>query len=189
MKKSGFNLGFAFVLAFLISSCDSFIPDPIDPRLPVYSESGKNQAGAMINNEPFTDFPKSGLLGYSSSRYLSNQADTSLIISFYLVEQKKANTSFTISFYLEKLTPEDWKEMEKDYGKKFRFDNPNVKGTITTGSNYGNIEILAESGQITVKYIPGAKAMAGTFGFTAQDPSGKKYVVHFGRFDYVIEPN
>lgn len=189
MKKSGFNLGFAFVLAFLVSSCDSFIPDPIDPRLPVYSESGKNQSGAMINNEPFTDFPKTGIYGKLYSGSIWTLADTSLNISFNLVNQNNANNSFTISFFLEKLTPEDWKEMEKGYGKKFRFDNPNVKGTITPGSNNGNNENLAESGQITVKYIPGTKAMAGTFGFTTQDPSGKNYVVHFGRFDYVIEPN
>lgn len=189
MKKSGFNLSVAFVLAFLISSCDSFIPDPIDPRLPVYSESGKNQAGAMINNEPFNDFPKTGIYGKLYSGYIWTLADTSLNISFNLVKKNQANTSFTITFFLENLTPGDWKEMENDFGKKFRFENPNVKGAITTRSNNGDIENKATSGQITVKYIPGAKAFAGTFGFTAEDPSGKKYLVHFGRFDYVFEPN
>jgi hypothetical protein len=187
MKKSGFKSILFFGLVFFISSCDGFIPDPIDPRLPVYSESGKNQAGAMINNKPYLDYPSYSFFANNSSGILNNQEDTTVNISFYLLEKDNVTASKIITFSLEKLTPADWADMEKNFGKKFSFDNPNVKGTITTFSNNGDNENLATSGQITVKHIPGSKALAGTFGFTAQDPSGIKYEVRFGRFDYIFQ--
>jgi hypothetical protein len=44
-------LGFLF---FILVSCDdSFEADPVDPRLPSYSEIGKNEAGAFINESPW----------------------------------------------------------------------------------------------------------------------------------------
>ncbi|MCL6261430.1 hypothetical protein M3O96_20185 [Aquiflexum sp. TKW24L] len=187
MKKSGFNTGLFFALGIFLSSCDGFVPDPIDPRLPVYSESGKNQSGAMINNLPFKDHPRVTVFGSPSNGYILNQTDTTLILEFRLSDQNNLNDVKSLHFSIEKLTPGDWKDMEKDFGKKFSFENPSIKGKIITYSNDGEIETLAESGQITVKHIPGSKAMAGTFGFTAQNASGKKYEIRFGRYDYFFQ--
>ncbi|MCH6200438.1 hypothetical protein MMU07_12685 [Aquiflexum sp. LQ15W] len=187
MKKSGFNKGLFFALVIYISSCDGFVPDPIDPRLPVYSESGKNQAGALINNIPFKDHPRVTVFGSPSGGFILNQADTTLILQFSLSEKNKLNEIKSLHFCLEKLTPEDWRDMEKDFGKKFSFENPSIKGKIIIYSNDGEIETLAESGQITIKHIPASKAMAGTFGFTAEDPTGKRYEIRFGRFDYLFQ--
>lgn len=187
MKKSGFKAILLLALVFLLYSCDGFIPDPINPRLPVYSESGKNQSGAMINNMPFVDYPNYSIFGTESSGYLLNQADTSLTFNFHLVERNKENSFVTIFFSLEKLTQTDWEEMENGFGKKFSLDNPDIMGKIITYSEQEDLGIPAESGQITVKYIPGSNALAGTFGFTAMNNSGKKYEVRFGRFDYIFQ--
>ena len=42
------------LLSICITSCDTyeFNPDPIDPRLPSYSEEGKNTGGGYINDSP-----------------------------------------------------------------------------------------------------------------------------------------
>jgi hypothetical protein len=189
MKKLGFKAILLFPWVFLFYSCDGFIPDPIDPRLPVYSESGKNQSGAMINNIPYVDYPNYSIFGSESSGYLLNQADTSLIFNFYLADRNKENAFVNIFFSLDKLTQTDWEEMEKGFGKKFKLDSPNIKGKIITYLNQGDLETPAESGQITVKYIPGSNALAGTFGFTTSVNSVKKYEVRFGRFDYIFQRN
>ena len=141
----------------------------------------------MINNVPFIDHPRVTIFGSPSYGYILNQADTTLVLEFQLSEKNNINDIKSLHFSLEKLTLQDWKDMERDFGKKFSFGNPNVKGKIITYSYEGDTETPAESGQITVKHIPGSKAMAGTFGFTAEDPTGKKYEIRFGRFDYLFQ--
>lgn len=39
-----------FVVLVMNSCSGEFIPDPIDPRLPKYTEEGNNVAGAFIND-------------------------------------------------------------------------------------------------------------------------------------------
>ena len=119
MKKLGFNTGLFFALAIFLSSCDGFVPDPIDPRLPVYSESGKNQSGAMINNVPFVDYPKYSSLESPSSAFILNQADTTLILEFNLSQRNYNFYGNSVNFSLESLTEADWDEMEQGFGKKF----------------------------------------------------------------------
>ena len=52
MKRFGFlNSPLLVGLVLMLISCKGvFIDDPLDPRLPKYSESGNNVAGAFINN-------------------------------------------------------------------------------------------------------------------------------------------
>jgi len=187
MKKLGLKISWLIIFLFMaLVSCVELIPDPVDPRLPIYSESGKKQSGALIDNIPFVAYPNPFFWGNGSFGSILNKGDTILTFDFGLIEKNNPNVSKSIFFSLEKLTPEDWEEMKKNFGKKFRLDNHDTKGRLSSYANDQVIESIAQSGQITVKYIEDLKVLAGTFGFTAQDSSGKKYEVRYGRFDYFI---
>src|SRR6188768_698816 len=50
MEKSGVLRISIGILAFLFTACESiYIPDPIDPRLPKYTDRGNDVGGALVN--------------------------------------------------------------------------------------------------------------------------------------------
>lgn len=53
MKELRFNHSVLRMLVVLfLTSCDAvFVPDPVDPRLPKYTEDGNNVAGALVNGD------------------------------------------------------------------------------------------------------------------------------------------
>lgn len=186
MKKSGFkillNTG---LLVFMLVSCDNFVPDPIDPRLPIYSEIGRNIAGAKVGNQFFKNDNRP--LFFSCCAYDPQyivEDDSQLVLNFNVWNQNQ-NQNLWFVFELNGLTNEDWDDMEKGFGKKFVF-NDKYKVTISEWEKDDYISVPFE-GQFTVKLLKNEKIVAGTFGFKAKDASDREIMVTYGRFDYRYE--
>ncbi|MEM1136056.1 MAG: hypothetical protein AAGI07_09465, partial [Bacteroidota bacterium] len=63
-------------------SCDGeFRPDPIDPRLPVYSAEGYRAAGALVDGEVWRYLHEVVIIGGRNTEFFFYESDSSLIIS------------------------------------------------------------------------------------------------------------
>lgn len=183
MKKSGFKILLnTSLVVFLLVSCDTFVPDPIDPRLPIYSEIGRNIAGAKVGNKFFkNNFETLSLFCCASELQSIVEDDSQLALNFNVWNQNQSQ-NLRFVFELNGLTNEDWDDMEKGFGKKFVFNETN-KVIITELEKEDFISVPFE-GQITVKLLKNEKIVAGTFGFKARDTLDREIMITYGRFDY-----
>jgi hypothetical protein len=181
MKKSGFKiLLLTSTVVFMLVSCDNFVPDPIDPRLPIYSEIGRNIAGAKVGNQFFKNDNRPLFLSCCAYEpQFIVEDDSQLELNFRVWNQ---NQYLRFVFELNGLTNEDWDEMEKGFGKKFVFNDIH-KATISEWEENDYISVPFE-GQVTIKSLKNEKIVAGTFGFKAKGTSGREIIVTYGRFDY-----
>ncbi|WP_194975619.1 hypothetical protein [Aquiflexum lacus] len=181
MKKSGFKMVLnTSLMVFMLVSCETFVPDPIDPRLPIYSEIGRNIAGVKVGNQFFNnDIRPLYLFCCASERQYFDENHTQLVLDINVWNQSQ-NLRFV--FELNGLTDEDWDDMEKGFGKKFVFNETN-KVTLSELEKEDFVSVPFE-GQITVKLLKNEKIVSGTFGFKARDSSDREILVTFGRYDY-----
>lgn len=171
-----------FLAVVSLTSCERFYPDPLDPRLPIYSETGKNQVGAIINGSVYVDYPRPSFLSDNpneSSIFLFGRDSLYVSLRMY----SKSRGGHLIYFELKDLSADSWREMGIGNGKKFRIDNNKLKISMPNASDWERPNVEFVEGNLTLKHIPGLKVMAGTFGFTLRTSDQKTYNVHYGRFD------
>jgi hypothetical protein len=183
----------------LFTSCGgNFVVDPIDPRLPMYTEDGNDVAGALINNQKWKSV-QSGF-GYPKN---SRNADLTIYGSDSAV--------FTLAGHISKPGAEGnipgvtvYFSFQEDKINTFS-DLLSLQGqTITLDGqlNFGGISIYWEDclynmgvGQLYFKSVKpvtnrdDAMIISGTFGFISDTPNCGKQEVFHGRFDYVLYNN
>jgi len=192
---------FYFFLAICgFTGCEeSYTGDVFDPRLPEYSESGGNHAGAYINDRPWRAFPRSSFYGIQGEPYLwydSAAAKYSLVFSpgniitatgeygadidlcFTISEQTMApivdgTAEYPVVIFL------DGNEGEAELYHQPMFADNDSSETCSSGSGLLHIRhariVYEDEGQ---RYH-----LAGTFGFDIDDSCGR-YKVRSGRFDF-----
>jgi hypothetical protein len=192
MKKYDYlNYSKILVIAFVIFiSCDgTWVQDPIDARLPKYTELGNNVAGALINDKVWESIAK---VDFSDAYYpISNvpfilvQGSDSLLIGF------SGNTNgknAKIQFYLTGLNISKFQDLLTLGGHKIQLDGISNAGYYFEKyppMDYSNKGV----GQIYFRNIENdqsALIFSGTFGFTINHSSGKTTNVSYGRFDFRI---
>ena len=186
---SGVNALVFLVLLSTVSCEPIYIPDPIDPRLPKYTESGNNVAGALINDK----------LWKSESYFdwfwvVSNDPSV-----FYLLDGDSVSIQFRgntvgeaygygmISFGLKNARVKSLASLQNLEGRKFELGNNDNAVTLETGSGcnqWGTGQIYFRS----VKYSSArvVATISGTFGFDIVDPVCGNLSVTYGRFDMEI---
>ncbi|MEO7987935.1 MAG: hypothetical protein ABI663_00235 [Chryseolinea sp.] len=175
-------------ICFSASSCEPiYIPDPIDPRLPKYTEDGNNVAGAFINDELWKSeyfpgwFSTSGepMIQYFSSR------DSLSITFFGAIDEPYYYED--ISFGFRGLGVTSLAELVKLNETKIELD-----GINSTANAYRSSDCVAPgSGQLyfrsmTFNTETGHLTLSGTFGFNQDDPACGKISVTYGRFDFTV---
>lgn len=182
----------AFFILSLVSCYGKFILDPIDPRLPKYTDSGNDAAGALVNKEVWKSLVKS----QSELPFITNfLANDSLVLHF---EGAIADTAAIMVFYFTGLGIQSFDNLILLKNKKISLDGLRNVGLLAKSwSLYSplNPEING-IGQIyfkdvTLNYISNSLesvTVSGTFGFTFRDSSSVVIEVSYGRFDYNI-PN
>ena len=189
------------ILLIGMSACGGeFIPDPLDPRLPRYSEEGKNVAGCFINGDVWRAVKTGANLqgGVDQILQIDFQAESNTIrfrIDGYREDSTNlAGTSVTLTFVVDN---RDWQIQSVDdlHGRTFELDGNTSYGNIEDASNFFQYDNCRSTGQLFIRYAqPFLSAsddfiVAGTFYLTNDSPSCIRTEVRSGRFDYrVISP-
>lgn len=193
MKRYG-SINSLLLICSMIAllSCEGlYIPDPIDPRLPKYTENGNDVAGAIINNIYWTSVEKFGFLTAKDKPYLISSALTdSLVIQF------NGTMDYTIEFHLKGLNIRKFDDLILLKNKKIQLDGVMNFGVVTD-SYLGfspNTSGMEGVGQIYFRNVTfdnslGIVILSGTFGFTETDSSSPITDVSYGRFDYSLSEN
>ena len=185
----------SFLIIVLVSCDDSFDADPVDPRLPSYSEIGKNEAGAFINESPWVARiintfygPAGGFLKLNVDE--TNQITYLTISGGYFGYNNDPSVVGTTSilFKLEDYAPKTLNELHAIGPRSFSLDGLTNYGSLilqytdTVAAGTGNLYIhnVSQSGNEII--------FSGTFGYEMETDS-VTYTVYQGRFDYTLEPD
>lgn len=191
MKKlSCINKLLVLVIALAAIACNGiFVPDPIDPRLPKYTESGNNVAGAFVNNQVWESTVTWGLYDFFDTPefYVWPEKD-SVVIRF---SGNTGDESAYIEFHLKDWNIADFEDISKLSGLKIELDGNENSAYYIEGSNYPEAYKYKGIGQFYPKNIQlndslTSATISGTFGFTVTDSVGVNIKITYGRFDYRI---
>jgi len=180
------------VVCLFLSACNGiFIPDPIDPRIPKYTEEGNNVAGAFVDNNIWKSVIQIGFNYVSDNPHITLwPGNDSLLLCF---TGSISGESSSIKFYLKGLNLTKYSDLTTLNGKKIQLDGINNIGyyiendTPLTDSNKG-------VGQIYFRNVKNDNSLAliiisGTFSLSVNDTNGKIIKISSGRFDYRISDN
>ncbi len=191
MKKLSYiNKLLVLVIAFAVLACNGiFVPDPIDPRLPKYTESGNNVAGAFVNNQVWESTVNWGLYDYSDTPefYVWPEKD-SVAIRF---SGNTGDESTYIEFHLKDWGIADFGDISKLSGLKIELDGNENSAYYVEGSYNPEAYKYKGIGQFYPKNIQlndslTTAVISGTFGFSVTDSLGNSTKITYGRFDYRI---
>ena len=178
----------SIVILLLIYSCTSnFIPDPIDPRLPKYTESGNNVAGAMVNDLVWKSEVRLGIFYGSNDLpyYQLYPEKDSLVITF---DGGIDSRSVALKFHLSGMGITSYEDFDQLSGQKIELDGINSYASyVEYASSYANLnkgvgQIYFRSVQLDEdRYI-----LSGTFGFVQKWQGESSMKVSYGRFDYKL---
>lgn len=180
------------VIFLLLIACNGiFVPDPIDPRIPKYTEEGNNVAGAMIDDNIWKSIVTSGFPHVIDEPLIAiRQEKDSLIIKFF---GSTLGENSSLEFHLTGLNITKFGDLVVLEGKKIQLDGIKNAGYYIENDNpsgYNNRGF----GQIYFKKVhldslSSKITLSGTFGFSINDLNGKAIKVSSGRFDYGITEN
>ncbi len=190
MRKSCcINSKLLVVICLFLIACDGvFVPDPIDPRVPKYTEEGNNVAGAFIDDDIWKSIVTVGFpYVYDGPIIKVWQENDSLLLRF---SGSTSGESTSIEFHLTGLNITKFDDLLTLDGKKIQLDGFQNSGYYIenyTPSTYDNRGI----GQIYFRNVCRKEEssiiiLSGTFGFSISDLSGYEMKVTSGRFDYRI---
>ncbi|HEX3009279.1 MAG TPA: hypothetical protein VHO90_16865 [Bacteroidales bacterium] len=197
MRRSAciINIIAPLIILLLIRCEGIFVPDPIDPRLPKYTEEGNNVAGAFINGEIWKS-----VLTYNTNEpeiVLYDRKD-SLSIMF----EGQSSVYSTLEFRLSHLDIHSFDDLILLKNRKIKLDgllnnavclqnrwdthdfnseDPNNFGTRGIGQLYIRNVIMNNSLSVAI--------LSGTFGFSIHDSVNGNKDVSYGRFDFRFSKN
>lgn len=191
-------------------SCESvFIPDPIDPRLPKYTERGVNTAGAFVNQYVWKSVAEYGYdLGYffgSPNKdfpfmKVFNIKD-SIVLQFdgQIMKGQKVLTNSSITFHLRDLNIHSFSDLITLKNRKIQLDGVRNFGAFTRSdfydpNYYPPCSATAGIGQIYFRNVImndslNRAIISGTFGFTITNSNCGTTEVSYGRFDSRFDIN
>ena len=197
------------ILGFLITKsigCKKrFIPDPVDPRLPKYTEDGNQVAGALINETAWkTDWGLKGEWGGNRSFYFTNYPagdSITLTIDGLYIEGPDKNAEISFVFVIKNMELKNTDDLPSLKGQTFKLDGineyavmndinrtaPRVVNYFYSGNGELKIQNVKSVKNITLtrnngeKYHP--QIVAGTFYI---DFNQNNIKVESGRFDFAL---
>lgn len=190
MKKYLLISSIIGLVFFLMSCIHKVVPDPIDPRLPKYTETGKNASGAFVNDKVWESLTHTGILGaILDPPSISVDSINNVVMRF----QGKLDSegAYYLDFYLSGLNIHAIKDLFVLNNKVIPLDGLTNYAVLSQEYHFlWDFESKKGGvGQLYFKrvYINPQKTEAivsGTFGFTYTNSEGKEYEVTYGRFDY-----
>ncbi|MGB3587547.1 MAG: hypothetical protein WBA23_13455 [Tunicatimonas sp.] len=199
--KYQFHFYAASVLVItVLSGCEqAFVPDPIDPRLPIYSEEGKKSAGCFVNDDIWRSDGGGGVFsGNDDILWITFQEEDStvhLTISGELQSYINSQGEYLgVGFALDsrQLSDSQVESISDIPQKAFVLDGRENYGYLTR--NFDDTVATGGVGQLILRRIQldqettsnTSYIVAGTFSFTTTSDSLGQIEVKNGRFDYSI---
>lgn len=185
------------VLAMIVVSCDGkFEPDPIDPRIPRYSEEELGAAGAFVNEESWRAVLSGGGFFVEPSQRLRVTRDSTQIrlsIEGRIRERNLDNNLF-IEFYLDN-TDGELDSIVSLRNRKFTLGEEHRAAVLENPSWFEDVPFCPSStGQLYIRRLDPIfreddteYAISGTFSFVVDQDTCSYYAVTHGRFDYRVE--
>lgn len=186
-----------FLLALLTQCGGEFIPDPLDPRLPRYSEEGKNAAGCFINGDVWRAVQGVGSFkgGTNETLRVNFQSEDSTI--HIAIDGWRNESDDSLRTYTEIIFALDNREAQLEsvrelHRKTFLLDGEHNYGQLI--QPFADTIGTSGTGQITIRRV-GLDSVtsssthyiiAGTFSFTTTSNSLGRIEIRNGRFDYSI---
>lgn len=191
------------LILLLLSGCgEVYIPDPVELRIPKYTEDGNQVAGAIINGESWKTAYDCGFLAgcYFPLQISSFPNADSLVLVFHgsLQEGLNRGKSLDIKFVLKNQTIEDFWDLLQLKDSLFVVDSNSVLvgiGDLNPSFDDSTVQTICNKGQILFRkaeHIAGDEnsapsiILAGTFGLEC-DQNGELTTVYKGRFDFSLE--
>ncbi len=185
------------VLTVLMVACDGeFEPDPVDPRVPRYSEESINAAGALVNDGTWRAVLSSGFLKSADENLLIEQDSTGLRLSVEgnILNGRDSDSSLVVAFYIDDPLAK-FSNLSKLNSLKFDLSGRH-RAAVAVGYQAleGDSLCFSSSGQLYVRnarYISESSTrisyqLSGTFSFTIDQDSCRRFEVTDGRFDYSV---
>ncbi len=177
-------------MCFMVTACDNEpIPDPIDPRVPKYTEKGCDVAGALVNDGVWESVVYVGMFSGSNNRPVItiDRQGESLSLEFSGYTSGKYSS---IIFHMTDLGISSFQDLILLDGRKIQLDGLENSGYYTGGADLP-IDMKRGVGQIYFKRASKNPTyseirVSGTFGFSYVDSNGNQIKVTSGRFDYDI---
>lgn len=188
----GTNSQFLVVVFLIAMACNGiFIPDPIDPRIPKYTDEGNNVAGAFVNNHIWRSVVTVGFNYVSDSPYITVWPERDSLLLRFTGCISEENSS--IEFHLKGLNITKFADLLALSGRKIQLDGINTVGYYIenyTPSDYN----YKGAGQIYFRDVKtgntsGTMILSGTFSFSFNESNEKVLKVTSGRFDYRVSEN
>jgi hypothetical protein len=189
----------------ILSACyvddqNTFISDPLDPRVPQYSEEGANTAGAYIDDEPWVIRKNTIYSGFSPSGYTSGTlsfltaSDSSgTFIAFQGGDiyrgEGLSDQNCSVGFFLGNILLSDLPDLLQLEGMRINLDGIENFGQVEFSNDFHEIGGgLNGTGLLFIRNINRMGShyeVSGTFGFTVNQGEGEINVFS-GRFDYEV---
>ncbi|MEM9832493.1 MAG: hypothetical protein AAF944_17805 [Bacteroidota bacterium] len=185
-----------FLIAILSRCGGEFIPDPIDPRLPRYSEEGKDAAGCFINGDVWRAVKTGGGFGRPDEtlriNFLPEDSTIQITIDGWrneLIDSLRKSTEIIFILDNRELQFESIRRLHR---KPFLLDGEQNYGQLVQGfedtiatNGVGKLTVrranLGTQTSSSINFI-----VAGTFSFMATSDSLGTIEVKSGRFDYSV---
>ena len=190
MRKFVYTNSFKLlIVGFLLTSCSGIlVPDPIDPRLPKYTEEGNNVAGAFIGGKVWQS------IMYSSFSYTFNEPIITVYnqkdsVSFRF-KGSVSNETSVIELHIKDRHITKYEDLLALVGAKVQLDG--ISATAYFIQDYTPAAFNHKGiGQVYFRSVKRDRSghgiiLSGTFGFSSKDNNQSPIKVSSGRFDYVV---
>ena len=187
-----------FTILFFSACEKNFIAEPVDPRLPAYTEEGENIGGAYINDQPWivenipATFYSNTISGMRLQYALDPEASSEKTrITFRHGIILNENRYTEIKFYFKNYRLSNRTELKAVEGTKINLDNQSAWAELILGEQQDQDTLLSTNGAFyirNVEYVPDREhtIVSGTFGFEVE--SGDSLIsISSGRYDFDID--
>ncbi len=176
------------VIILVVSACNGiFIPDPINPRIPKYTEEGNNVSGALVDNNIWKSVEQWGFYEITDMPDITVWPENDSLSLRFTGSIDEENPS-SIEFHMKGLKIDKFADLTTLNGKKIQLDGIKTAGYFLNDSSTDSIKGV---GQIYFRNVktedsPTSIILSGTFSFSVHRSDGKILNVTSGRFDYQI---
>lgn len=176
--------------------------DTFDPRLPEYSESGRNHAGAYINDEPWRSYPRFSIFGSSDRPFFRYDSATAHYVMTFsqgnlITSTGAEGAEINMAFFLSRNTLAPIFDGIAEFPVIISLGGADNQAALSHNGLLFYVDssesCFSHEGLLYIRHfeiVPGNYTerlhLAGTFGFDIDDECGR-YAVRSGRFDFLFE--